>query len=197
MSARTSTSATACCSPGITTRLALPVWARTVIHFPAAGVAPDGKDDMSTTEDPWSPTGWIARLRYTDKDGAGETEEQVQAWGPRGEPLIADYRNARGQHTDANTLVDASALPHFMYLDIAPYRGNPVAAAPGWSVRVTHPNGDTEVCPVGAWMPTADGTLAPMVPGRGEYAGDLVCIGKEYDEPGYKFSRALRSPEAS
>ncbi len=151
---------------------------------------------MSLPEDPWSPTGWVARLRRTDEHGSThETEENVQAWGPGGEPLIGGHRDAQGRYTDVGKLVDASTLPHFVALDSALYRGNPFAAAPGWSVRITHPNGATEVRAVGAWMPIVDGSAAPMVPGKGEYEGHLVYVGQEYDEPTYKFGTTLIPPQ--
>lgn len=135
----------------------------------------------------------MARLRHAR--ALGETEVPVQAWGPGGEPLIGTYRNGPGNLAGGKTLTDANGLQNYECLETSLYCGNPCTAAQGWSVRITHPNGTTEVRAVGAWLPTPNGTLRPLVPGIGEYAGALVPVGEEYEEPSDQFSTSLIPPE--
>lgn len=146
-------------------------------------------------DEEWSPTGFIARLKLdSSQSRKQESGSAVVAWGAKGEPFVHLYYEQDGTTTDNGELTDASQLPHFLGIAGSLYQGVPIAAAPGWTVEITHPNRKTETRPVGAWLQQEGPEAVPMVPGTGKFEGTIVYVGQEYAEPAYKFGKKLSPP---
>lgn len=148
---------------------------------------------MKHRED-WSPTGFVARFSLTKpQEGVNESESAIITWGANGEPLVGVYARPNGTLTEDSTLTDASRIPNFTGIDSTLYRGAPIAAQPGWSVEITHPDETTETRPVLAWIQMGP-EASPMVPGTGEYEGSIVYVGQDHDEPSHNFDTKLIPP---
>ncbi|PRW63648.1 hypothetical protein [Actinopolyspora mortivallis] len=107
--------------------------------------------------DTWSPTGWTAVYDTQVEGQQRRSFVPVQRWGRDGEPLVVE-------HTERHCLVDARTLEGFVGVDVCAQVSGMSPAAPGWSVSIKYPGGDTETRPVAAWVLESDGSALPMVP---------------------------------
>lgn len=142
--------------------------------------------------DTWSPTGWAA-IYETEVEGERKRSfTPIQRWGGDGEPMVVD-------DSEQHCLVDARTAEGFAGLDVCAQVTGVSPAAPGWSVSIKYPGGDTETRPVAAWVVESDGSAQPLVPehtGEGPVTGLITAGADIVDEYRLQCSINVVPPES-